>query len=151
MSDLQVIVAGRYEGKTTALLEWLSRGCPIPTYPGWSRALVVAHDSEVGRLCQLVGSVEESPWRKNIWTLRDLESVHRFSVKPGTVEYAIDDLDVLIRQLLPGRVHMPAVVGLSGRAYDPDADVVAEEPSSEPELDERPFEQFYLNSRPFAW
>lgn len=41
---LRVALAGRREGKTTRLIEWLLGGEPIDRWPSWSRVLIVHQD-----------------------------------------------------------------------------------------------------------
>jgi len=119
--DVQVLLAKRREGRTTELLRWLTNGRRISSYPGWSRILVCAHEQAVVDLTRHAGPVRDNPWRKCIFTINDLESATRGAIRPGTVEYAIDDAEQLLWRMLPRRVGLPAVISFTGIPYVPEA------------------------------
>jgi hypothetical protein len=120
MPTVEVLLAQRREGRTTQLMDWLMKGHRITSYPGWSRILVCAHKRQVVELTLNAGRLAENPWRKCIFTLDDLESAARGAIRPGTVEYAIDDAEQLLWRMLPGRVGLPALISFTGVPYSPE-------------------------------
>lgn len=113
---MDVVVDGPTTGKTTLLLDWLRAGEPITRYPGWTRMLVCTHARRVAIVAfearQRHGDV---PWVKCIISVRDLQMLFRGAIRAGTIEYAVDDADVLIENHLavPQR---PTLVTINGTA-----------------------------------
>lgn len=113
---LKLIVSGRNEGKTTALIAWLLRGHPIDNYPGWSRVIVCCTTREVVRVTDEVRRATEQGYdttdgrcgigtystneraladlRKAVWGYADLH--HNMVGASRDFEYAIDNLDLVM-------------------------------------------------------
>lgn len=117
MTDLmRVFVSGRRHGKTTAAIDWLLAGHRIYTYPGWSRILVCASESALHDVVLRRGLPH--PASKCVFTIEELHSAARGAIVPGTVEYAVDDLDVLMMRLLPMEVGRPALITVTGQPLE---------------------------------
>jgi hypothetical protein len=120
--QVSTLLAGRREGKTTQLIEWLLQGESIEPWPGWSRVLIVttaklidpirdnfrAADQQlrdrgcVGGLGKVVLSVGSYP-------------LHRLRL--SDVEVAVDNAEDLITQQLGFR---PDVVSMTGVPFGAD-------------------------------
>lgn len=120
--DLKLIVSGRGEGKTTALVAWLLRGRPIDNYPGWSRVIVCHDKHEVDRLKREVfAAVGKTRFSPSHVTLEDRgmddllhKTVWRYAEIPmntlgadANFEYAIDNLDIAMYTDVLSRVSKP--------------------------------------------
>jgi hypothetical protein len=122
-SDLvSTLLAGRQEGKTTRLIEWLLQGERIDSWPSWSRVLIVAEARQI------------EPIRSN-YTAADQQlreqgcvgglgkvvlsvgsySLHRLRL--SDVEVAVDNAEDLITQQLGFR---PDVVSMTGALFGAD-------------------------------
>ncbi len=66
---MKIAAAARRQGKTTALVAWLTQGHEIPTYPGWSRVLLVHSAKEVLRLT----TGPWAKWKKCVWTVDECQ------------------------------------------------------------------------------
>lgn len=115
MSDLKIIALDSGQGKTTLATAWLMNGRKIDTYPGWSRVLVCMNRKAVP---DTTYSMPIGPWRKCVFSVDDLRSAMRGAIQPGTVEVAVDDVELLIAEALHANV-MPSLVTLTGRAILP--------------------------------
>ena len=94
---MHVLIAGRQEGKTTKLMEWVKGGVRIDPYPGWSRVAIVAN-------WQRHDVLREKYWAE----LEDFDHrVYKFDEFkygrfPSTeTKYRIDDLDAFLSMLFP--------------------------------------------------
>lgn len=116
--DLQVIVGERRTGRTSRLLRWLRDGHPIDSYPRWSRILVCAHADHVPTVHRLAFErYGQGPWSKSVFSVADLRSAWRGAIRPGTVEYAVDDADALMWSYL-GVNQLPSLLTLCGRIFE---------------------------------
>lgn len=117
---MDVVVDGRATGKTTLLLDWLHAGHVIDSYPGWSRVVVCMHyDSVVPVTDQVKKRFGNGPWAKCIFSEADLRSAFRGAIWPGTVEYAIDDADVMVGRYLARYIsapEAPTLITINGTA-----------------------------------
>ena len=109
----EALVGGRGAGKTHELLRWLRDGHHLATFPHWSRVLVVPDEAAARRLALDVPV--GLPWRSCVWTVEELRRAFTSAVLPGTIQYAVDDADQLIRQVLgvrqgPARIALNAHV-----------------------------------------
>lgn len=116
------VVDGRATGRTTALLSWLLGGEPVRGYPGWSRMLVVLDASMARYTSGLDADAAERFYRAAgfninnvIITPADLRRMHGID---RSVEVAVDDVEVLLREALGGWI--VAVATLTGAAASVD-------------------------------
>lgn len=90
---MHVLIAGRGEGKTTKLIEWVKGGIMIRQYPGWTRVAVVVDERSYFDLKrQYWDEIEDFDHR--VYQIREFDR-GRFPVNEETV-YRIDDLDRLL-------------------------------------------------------
>jgi hypothetical protein len=105
------------------LIQWLLNGHPIESYPGWSRAIVCANNTQVLHLAHAIHDATqqwEGAWdlhtltalRKAIWSIGDLKSTMR-GMKLDDFEYAIDNADMILAQVL-GAYSPPAIITMTG-------------------------------------
>lgn len=96
---MEVLIAGRQEGKTVELMEWVSEGVRCDGYPGWTHVAIVP---TMDRLLQI----------KSIWweTFEDFD--HRVYYLKEVIEgrftsidtkYRFDDMDLILRGLFPSK------------------------------------------------
>lgn len=105
---LNVLLADRGEGKTTAALAWLAEGQPIAAYPGWTRVLLVAsYDMARIRVRQLeqAGVAEARHRVHSFASWRDARGCAH------DVEVCIDDLEHVLPHL-PGRLTHVTINGV---------------------------------------
>lgn len=107
-----VLAADRQQGKTTHLLAWLADGHKIDTYPGWSRIIVFTHRGALHEAAH-----DNWSWNKYLFSINDLRSAMRGAIRPGTVEYALDDAHLLIADALKVN-QSPAMISLTGTPVD---------------------------------
>lgn len=116
-----VVATGRQQGKSILATAWLMQGWQINTYPGWSRVLVCTRRERVPATADLM---PHGPWRKCVFSLDDLRSTLRGAIQAGTVEFAFDDIEVLVMEALRDRGIFnvfPRLVTLTGHSVvDPD-------------------------------
>jgi hypothetical protein len=112
---LRVVLAGRREGKTTRLVEWLLGGESIDPWPCWSRVLITHKDSLSFILGEFDAADHELRKRgctgglgKVVLTVGDYALTR---LRLADVEVAVDNADELIAQqlgLMPDVISMTA-------------------------------------------
>jgi hypothetical protein len=112
---MKVIALEQHQGKTTLATTWLMNGRKIDTYPGWSRILVCAQREAV---VPTTTGLPMGPWKKCVFSVDDLRSATRGAIQAGTVEVAVDDVEVLIYEALRANI-VPALITLTGRTIQP--------------------------------
>jgi len=139
---MQVLVKGRAEGKTTALVKWLLEGREQEGYPAWSRVIVCAANNRMVQTTEhmlrkhieehinfhscdrmLPHTKEECPQvqerflinvRKAVWGLSDY-----YANEHGTreFEFAIDDMEYIWERGYR-ILRQPSVITVTGSLYD---------------------------------
>jgi len=119
-----VMVKGRREGKTTALIDWLFRGKSIPQYPGWNRIIVCTTHAMVRYTTKMVvdrvreeslsDTIGVADLRKAVWSVAELQSNIRG--RGELFDYAVDNVDQLLMQML--QTHKsPAAITINGEPW----------------------------------
>ena len=94
---MKVLIAGRQEGKTTKLMNWVYGGVKVQRYPGWSRVAIVSNRLRHTHL-------KDEYWRQiedfdhRVYTLDDIRD-GRFP--SNETLYRLDDLDSILPMLFP--------------------------------------------------
>jgi hypothetical protein len=122
-SDLvSTLLAGRREGKTTRLVEWLLQGEQIEPWPGWSRVLVVATADRIDPIRDNFRAADQELREKGcagglgkVVLSAGSYALHRLRL--SDVEVAVDSAEDLITQQLGFR---PDVVSMTGAPFGAD-------------------------------
>lgn len=125
----QWLVADRREGKTTALLAWLTAGHLLGDgYPGWSRMLIVATDQERARIRRHHGDADKVLRSRGLLNglvplLLTTESAAHDGLRGlhPDIEFAIDDIHggLAVVAYLRQAGRRPAIVALDGVPVTP--------------------------------
>lgn len=126
---LRVVLAGRREGKTTRLIEWLLGGEPIDKWPSWSRVLI-AHKDHLRYLREEFRAADAElrdrgcpgGLGKVILTHGDYALTR---LRLSDVEVAVDNADLLIAQqigLTPDVISMTAELFGADEVHAPRVD-----------------------------
>jgi hypothetical protein len=101
---MKVLLTGRGEGKTTALMDWVKGGVRVEPYPGWSRVgIVITERLYLDMKRQYWGEVEDFDHR--IYQIDEFQR-GKFPTNRKTA-YRIDNLEMLIY----GEFHIPGMGG----------------------------------------
>lgn len=113
-----VIVAGRRQGKTTQLLEWLKEAKRTDSYPFWDRVLLVHTTREAQRLridlrteAEEKGIEDSGLYYNLVYSYEEWKGAY-LGVCP--VDIAVDNLDFLISHHFG---QTPKLVSIHGRPY----------------------------------
>jgi hypothetical protein len=87
--SMHVLMAGRGEGKTTALMGWVEGGVQVSGYPGWSRVAIVANRQRHDWLKSKYWAVMED-FDHRVYTLDEIKDGH-FTGR--STAYRLDDLN----------------------------------------------------------
>jgi hypothetical protein len=124
---LRVVLAGRQEGKTTRLIEWLIGGEPLDKWPSWSRVLIT-HESALPYLRSSQFHAADAELRKKgcigglgkiVLTVGDYAITR---LRLADVEVAVDNAEEMIAQqigLTPDVISMTAELFGSDVAHQP--------------------------------
>lgn len=95
---MRVLIAGRQEGKTTQLMNWVKDGVMVAGYPGWSRVAIVPNRQRHDYVKSIYWNLIED-FDHRVYTLLDIQE----GLFPSrNTSYRVDDLDEILPAFFPG-------------------------------------------------
>lgn len=118
-SGIEYIVRDRQEGKTSRLVEWVREGTQIAGALGWGRIIVVNKEADRQRLLRGMRARNEPYLQEGqVITLRMLNQGYGYNSWFDKVEFALDDVDGLLRDEMPRFWHQVRLVTVNGFTHE---------------------------------
>lgn len=113
--ERKVLTGPRRSLRTNTVLRWLRAGHQVGAYPFWSRVLVCAIPESVpGTRTNLDLMYGPGPWSECVFNVAGLRAAYEGRIRPGVVQIAVDDSEVLLAQAL-GVPQVPELVSMLGQ------------------------------------
>jgi hypothetical protein len=88
---MEIYTAGRQQGKTTYLIDWVREGIKTDSYPFWDRVILTYSIQEADRLRRKYKLDYNQVYSTIEWT--------RSHIGPKPVKLAIDNADILLSEM----------------------------------------------------
>lgn len=98
----EVLVTGRWEGKTWALMGWLLEGELVPAWPHWSRGVIVADDRRADWLTRSLHAIRECLRNEGVDMRSLLTTPEQVQLREPMhdTEFAVDDAELVLSRYL---------------------------------------------------